>query len=95
MQKALIFTFNHQNVKLLLLYEPYQDLAPVIVDEIEKTFRLIKEQGITTIIVEQNMLWALKLADQAIILDTGSLVFDSSAKEVIDNKEFREEYLPI
>jgi branched-chain amino acid transport system ATP-binding protein len=78
-----------RDVNLLLLDEPYEGLAPVIVDEIEKNLRLIKDHGITTIIVEQNVLRALKLAGRAVILDTGSLVFDGRAKEVLDNKEIR------
>ena len=84
-----------RDIKLLLLDEPYEGLAPVIVDEIEKTLQVIKEQGITTIIVEQNAVRALNLADRSVILDTGSVVFDGSAKEVLDNKELREEYLAI
>lgn len=58
----------------LLLDEPYEGLAPVIVQEIEKTLHLIREQGITTVIVEQNFIAALNLADRAIILDTGQVV---------------------
>jgi len=84
-----------RDIKLLLLDEPYEGLAPVIVDEIEKTLQVIKSQGITTIIVEQNAVRALNLADRSVILDTGSVVFDGSAKEVLDNKELREEYLAI
>ncbi|MBT4324030.1 MAG: ABC transporter ATP-binding protein, partial [Rhodobacterales bacterium] len=71
-----------RDIKLLLLDEPYEGLAPVIVQEIEKTLRLIREQGITTIIVEQNAVAALKLADRAVILDTGGVVFSGTAKEV-------------
>ena len=52
-----------RDIKLLLLDEPYEGLAPVIVHEIEKTLHLIREQGITTIIVEQNAVAALNLAD--------------------------------
>ena len=84
-----------RDIKLFLLDEPYEGLAPVIVDEIEKTLQVIKEQGITTIIVEQNAVRALNLADRSVILDTGRVVFDGSAKEVLDNKELREEYLAI
>jgi len=84
-----------RDIKWLLLDEPDEGLAPVIVDEIEKTLQVIKEQGITTIIVEQNAVRALNLADRSVILDTGSVVFDGSAKEVLDNKELREEYLAI
>jgi len=84
-----------RDIKVLLLDEPYEGLAPVIVDEIEKTLQTIKSQGITTIIVEQNAVRALELADRSVIMDTGSVVFDGTAKEVLDNAELRAEYLAI
>ncbi|MGJ8545079.1 MAG: ABC transporter ATP-binding protein [Sulfitobacter sp.] len=84
-----------RDIKVLLLDEPYEGLAPVIVDEIEKTLNLIKSQGITTILVEQNAVRALKLADRAVILDTGGVVFDGTAAEVLENTKLREEYLAI
>ncbi len=84
-----------RDVKLLLLDEPYEGLAPVIVQEIEKILLEIKELGITTIIVEQNAIAALKLADRAVILDTGLVAFTGAAKEVLDNEELRHEYLAI
>ena len=83
------------DIKVLLLDEPYEGLAPVIVDEIEKTLRVIKEQGITTVIVEQNAVRALELADRAVILDTGGIVFDGTAAEVLENESLRAEYLAI
>ena len=84
-----------RDIKVLLLDEPYEGLAPVIVQEIAKTLQIIRDQGITTIIVEQNAVAALKLADRAVILDTGSVVFDGSAEEVLENDELRAEYLAI
>jgi len=84
-----------RDIKLLLLDEPYEGLAPVIVQEIEKTLHYIREQGITTIIVEQNAVAALQLADRAVILDTGELVYEGSAQEVLDNEQLRHEYLAI
>ena len=84
-----------RDVKLLLLDEPYEGLAPVIVDEIEKTLREIKALGITTVLVEQNAVRALELADRAIILDMGQVVFDGTAQEVLENEELRHEYLAI
>ena len=84
-----------RDVKLLLLDEPYEGLAPVIVQEIEKTLQLIREQGITTIIVEQNAVAALSLADRAVILDTGQIVFDGMAKDVLENEQLRHDYLAI
>lgn len=84
-----------RDIKLLLLDEPYEGLAPVIVQEIEKTLQYIREQGMTTIIVEQNAVAALKLADRAVILDTGELVYQGDAQEVLDNEQLRHDYLAI
>ena len=84
-----------RDIKLLLLDEPYEGLAPVIVHEIASIVEGIKKQGITTIIVEQNAVAALRLADRALILDMGRLVFDGTAQEVLDNEELRHEYLAI
>ena len=84
-----------RDVKVLLLDEPYEGLAPVIVDKIEEALIEIKKLGMTTVLVEQNAVRALKLADRAVILDTGSVVFDGTAREVLDDAELRAEYLAI
>lgn len=84
-----------RDLKLLLLDEPYEGLAPQIVREIEDIVTKIKEMGITTIIVEQNAVAALQLADSAIILDMGEVVFQGTAQEVLDNEELRDTYLAI
>ena len=84
-----------RDIKLLLLDEPYEGLAPIIVQEIERTLKEIKALGITTVIVEQNAVAALKLADRAVILDMGQVVFDGLAKEVLDDEELRHKYLAI
>jgi branched-chain amino acid transport system ATP-binding protein len=85
-----------RDIKLLLLDEPYEGLAPVIVQEIERILHdEIRPLGITTIIVEQNAIAALRLSDRAVILDTGEVAFTGTAKEVLDNAELRQEYLAI
>ena len=84
-----------RDIKVLLLDEPYEGLAPVIVQEIAKTLAIIRDQGITTVIVEQNAVAALKLADRAVILDTGSVVFDGTAQDVLENAQLRAQYLAI
>lgn len=84
-----------RDLKLLLLDEPYEGLAPIIVQEIERILMEIKELGITTIIVEQNAVAALQLADRALILDMGQIVYEGSAQEVLDNEDLRHEYLAI
>jgi len=84
-----------RDVKLLLLDEPYEGLAPVIVQEIERTLESVKHLGMTTVIVEQNAIAALHLADRAVILDMGEVVFDGTAQEVLDNADLRHEYLAV
>nr|WP_051085157.1 ABC transporter ATP-binding protein [Martelella mediterranea] len=84
-----------RDIKILFLDEPYEGLAPVIVHEIESIVRQIRDLGITTIIVEQNAVAALRLSDKAVIMDTGQIVFSGTAAEVLDNAELREEYLAI
>ena len=84
-----------RDIKLLLLDEPYEGLAPVVRHDIEKALIEVKATGITTILVEQNAVAALKLADRALILDTGEIVFDGTAEEVLNNEELRHEYLAI
>ena len=84
-----------RDIKILLLDEPYEGLAPTIVAEIESIMLELKEMGFTSIIVEQNAVAALKLADRAVILDTGNVVYDGTAKEVLENEQLRHEYLAI
>jgi branched-chain amino acid transport system ATP-binding protein len=84
-----------RDLKLLLLDEPFEGLAPQIVREIEAIVAEVKKLGITTIIVEQNAIAALELADRAVILDMGTVAFDGAAWEVLDNKALRDEYLAI
>jgi len=84
-----------RNLKLLLLDEPYEGLAPVVRHDIERALREVKADGITTILVEQNAVAALKLADTALILDTGEIVYSGTAQEVLGDEALRHEYLAI
>ncbi|MFK7865961.1 MAG: ABC transporter ATP-binding protein [Alphaproteobacteria bacterium] len=84
-----------RDVKLLLLDEPYEGLAPVIVQEIERILIEVRKLGFTTVIVEQNAVAALKLADRAVILESGKVVFDGLAQAVLDDEDLRNRYLAI
>jgi len=84
-----------RDLKLLLLDEPYEGLAPVIVHEIEKIVADIKSHGITTVIVEQNAIAALQIAERAVIIDHGQVVFSGTAAEVLGNAEMRASYLAV
>ncbi len=84
-----------RDIKLLLLDEPYEGLAPIIVHEIERILEGIKKLNITAVLVEQNAVAALRLADRALILDSGEIVFEGAAREVLENKDIRREYLAV
>ncbi|MEB2847504.1 ABC transporter ATP-binding protein [Endobacterium cereale] len=84
-----------RDLKILFLDEPYEGLAPVIVQEIEKIVRQIRDLGITTIIVEQNAVAALRFSDRAVIMDTGTVVYSGAAADVLENAELRHNYLAV
>ncbi|MFT7574804.1 MAG: branched-chain amino acid transport system ATP-binding protein [Alphaproteobacteria bacterium] len=84
-----------RDVKLLLLDEPYEGLAPVVRQDIAKALNEVRSAGITSIIVEQHAEAALKISDRAVILDTGEVVYDGSAQHVLDNEDLMHKYLAI
>ena len=69
------------NPKLLLLDEPSQGLAPLIVQEVFKTVAAARAQGISVLLVEQNVRAAVEIADRAYVIDDGRVVFDGAARE--------------
>jgi branched-chain amino acid transport system ATP-binding protein len=84
-----------RDVKVLLLDEPYEGLAPQIVAEIEALLVELKKAGLTVIVVEQNAAAALRIADRCTILDNGTVVFEGSPGEVLGNKQLRQDYLAV
>lgn len=79
--------------KLLLLDEPSLGLAPMLVETI---FRIIKDincQGTTILLVEQNAYQALKIASRCYVIETGKIVLDGTAEELLDNDHVRKAYL--
>jgi len=79
--------------KLLLLDEPSMGLAPVLVDMIFETIEKINKQGTTILLVEQNALAALNIADRAYVLESGSIKMSGKAKDLISNDEVTKAYL--
>jgi branched-chain amino acid transport system ATP-binding protein len=75
------------NTRVLLLDEPSEGLAPLIVAEVGRTIRRLKQEGQSIILVEQNIQLALDVADQVVILNTGSCVFTGSASDVLNNEQ--------
>ena len=75
------------NPRVLLLDEPSEGLAPLIVAEVGRTIRRLKEEGQSIVLVEQNRQLALDVADQAVILNTGRCVFAGPAADILNNEE--------
>ena len=75
------------NPRVLLLDEPSEGLAPLIVAEVGRTIRRLKEEGQSIVLVEQNIQLALDVADQVVILNTGRCVFTGNASDVLNNEE--------
>jgi len=81
--------------RILMLDEPSLGLAPLLVDEVLDTVRKLKTEGITILLVEQNVREALDLADRAYVLQTGRIVGHGSGRELLEGDLFREAFLGI
>ena len=80
--------------RLLLLDEPSMGLAPLVVQEIFRVLgRLRDERGVTILLVEQNAKAALKLADRGYVLETGKVILEGEADELLENSEVKRAYL--
>ena len=79
--------------KLLLLDEPSLGLAPVIVQQLFATIRVIHKRGTTILLVEQNANMALSVANRGYVLETGEMKIEGSPKELLGNEEVRAAYL--
>jgi len=81
------------NPKVLLLDEPSLGLAPLVIEEIFNAFKKIREEGTTILIVEQNALQTLKIADYAYVLELGVIGMQGPASELIKDERLIEAYL--
>jgi len=79
--------------KLLLLDEPSMGLAPLIVADIFKLIREIKNDGTTVLLVEQNAKQALKVADYGYVMETGKVIINGKAKDLLEDPRIVEAYL--
>ncbi|MGR3375692.1 ABC transporter ATP-binding protein [Salipiger abyssi] len=83
------------NPALLLLDEPSEGIAPVIVEQMAETIKTLKEEGLTVMISEQNLHFARAVADRAIIIEGGEKKFDGSFAELEAHPEIRDAYLSV
>lgn len=81
------------NPQILLLDEPSLGLAPLVIEEIFRAFSKIREEGTTILIVEQNALQTLKIADYAYVIELGKIGLEGTANELITNKKLIDAYL--
>ena len=84
-----------QDTRLLLLDEPTEGLAPLIVREVEAIVREIKAKGITILLVEQNFYSALAIADRCYVVDQGTIKFEGTPEELRGNTEVMSRYLHV
>ncbi|MBC7346280.1 MAG: ABC transporter ATP-binding protein [Clostridia bacterium] len=81
------------NPELLLLDEPTEGLAPLVVRELEEQIRHLREEGISILLAEQNVKSALRLADRGYIIDRGQIRYHGTVEELRENEEIRKKYL--
>jgi branched-chain amino acid transport system ATP-binding protein len=81
--------------RILMLDEPSLGLAPFLVDEVLDTVRRLKEEGITILLVEQNVHEALDLADRGYVIQTGRIVAEGTGDELLESDMFRTAFLGI
>ena len=79
--------------KIVLLDEPSMGLSPILVEEVFDIIQSINKAGTTVLLVEQNAKKALSIADRAYVLETGNIVLEGDAKELMNNESVKKAYL--
>ena len=83
------------NPRLLLLDEPSEGIAPVIVEQMAVAIARLKAQGMTVLISEQNLHFARAVADRAIIIEGGTVRYQGTFSDLDDNPQVRDAYLSV
>ena len=81
--------------RLLMLDEPVEGLAPVIVEEIVAQLKVIKAAGVSILLVEQNLEVCTQLADRHYIIEQGSIVYEGSNSDFLANEDVKDRYLGV
>jgi branched-chain amino acid transport system ATP-binding protein len=79
--------------RILLMDEPSMGLSPVMVERVFETIKAINEQGVTILLVEQNAVMALDIADAAYVMESGRVVLAGRAKDLLDDEKVQRAYL--
>lgn len=80
---------------LLVLDEPSLGLAPIVVDEVFRTIDRVKETGTSILLIEQNLVQALAVADRGYVIETGHINIEGKSKDLLHNEDVRKAYLGI
>lgn len=83
------------NPDLLLMDEPSEGLAPVVIDQIKEVVLKIKASGLSILMVEQNISMACDVADEILIMNKGTLVWNGAPEALLENKEIQHQYLGV
>jgi branched-chain amino acid transport system ATP-binding protein len=83
------------NPKLLILDEPSLGLAPIIVEKVLDTLQRINEDGVTILLVEQNIRDSLNIANRAYVLEEGKIIIEGEGRELLNNNHIKEVYLGV
>ena len=83
------------NPKLLILDEPSLGLAPIIVEKVLDTLSKINEDGVTILLVEQNIRDSLNLANRGYVLEEGKIIIEGEGRELLSNDHIKEVYLGV
>ena len=81
------------NPKLLILDEPSLGLSPLLVEQMFELIKRINQQGITILLVEQNVMQSLNIASRAYVIEEGTIAISGEAKALRDNAELKKSYL--
>ena len=79
--------------RVLLMDEPSMGLSPVMVERVFETIKAINEQGVTILLVEQNAVMALDIADDAYVMESGRIVLSGRGKDLLDDERVQRAYL--
>jgi branched-chain amino acid transport system ATP-binding protein len=83
------------NPTLLLLDEPSEGLAPIVVEQMREQLAALKATGTTVLLSEQNLVFSLRLADRAYVIDKGEIKFEGTPRDLISNENVRRTYLMV
>jgi branched-chain amino acid transport system ATP-binding protein len=83
------------NPKLLILDEPSLGLAPIIVEKVLDTLEMINDDGVTILLVEQNIRDSLNIANRAYVLEEGKIIIEGEGRELLNNEHIKEVYLGV